>query len=275
MTDTRHGQQLTSLLSTQTVLHSPVGNNQPTFLACSAAEELAMGDSDAVQVSETKLDISTTSSSNLNQSLLARTSTAPLTENWNLPKIEDSKSFVSSLKALQNSTSRNSSMFRSRTKIITFLDNVKDISEQKSHANTNVESFPRVDGNFDIEEIPASPEVKQYQPLQFPSKQNGELFKTPNRDSPLKGKKHQMEGKDEENSSIRTPLEVLKDVLEDKEIMENLTNQQQQVLKIKGSKLKEIFPSCNCAAMGLNVDDNGPFYIQLGFARTQADMRCF
>merc|ERR1712106_391503 len=88
-----------------------------------------------------------------------------------------------------------------------------------------------------------------------------------------KGKRHQLEGKDEENSSIRTPLEVLKDVFEDKEILENLTNQQQQVLKMKAAKLKEISPSCNCAAMGLNVDDNGPFYIQLGYARTLSDMR--
>ena len=67
----------------------------------------------------------------------------------------------------------------------------------------------------------------------------------------MKGKKLQMEGKDEENSSIRTPLEVLKDVLEDKDIMENLTNQQQQILKMKGTQLKEVFPTCNCAAMGL------------------------
>jgi len=274
MTDSRSGQQFSNLLSTQTVLHSPVGNNQPTFLACSAAEELVMGDTHTVQVSETKLENSTTSSSNLDKSLLARTSTAPLTENWKPPKIEDSKLFVSSLKALQNSTSKNNSMFRSRTKIITILDkSEKDVSEQKSTEDIGEEMFPRLDGNFDIDEIPQSPELKQYQPFQSPNKQTGEIFKTPNRDSPMKGKRHQLEGKDEENSSIRTPLEVLKDVFEDKEILENLTNQQQQVLKMKAAKLKEISPSCNCAAMGLNVDDNGPFYIQLGYARTLSDMR--
>ena len=261
LTDSRAG-QFSTLLSTQTVLHSPVGNNQPTFLACSAAEELVMGDSIQVQVSETKLKSSTTSSSNLDKSLLARTSAAPQTENWKPPNVEDYKSFVSSLKALQNSTSKDSSMFSVRTKIISIIDNVNDVSDPKFKTEFKEEMFPRLDGNYDIEEIPSTPELKQYYPFQSPKKENklnGEIFKTPNPESPLKGRRPQLEGKDEENSSVRTPLEVLKDVFEDKEILENLTNQQQQVLKMKAAKLKEISPSCSCAAMGLN----GEFSLQI------------
>jgi len=42
---------------------------------------------------------------------------------------------------------------------------------------------------------------------------------------------------------------------------------------LKAADLKEVSPLCNCAAIGLQVDDNGPFYTQLGFARTEEDLR--
>ena len=252
MNDNKSGQQFTSLLPTQTILHSPVGSNQPTFLACSAVEELVTGDNN-VHVSETKLKTSTTSSSNLDSSFLARTSTAPKTDNWNPPKVEDSQLFVSSLKALQNSTSKNSSMFRSRTKIITVLDSVKNVSGSKFD---DEDVFPRFDGNFDIEEVPLSSDLKDYCSNTFPIQQNGDVSKPPVRESPVKGKKHLMEGKDEENSSVRTPLEVLSDVLGDKDISESLTSEQQIILQEKATKLKEISPACDCAARGFSGESH-------------------
>ena len=60
-----------------------------------------------------------------------------------------------------------------------------------------------------------------------------------------------MDGKDDENSSIRSPLEILKDVFADKDLSENLTEDLQNILRAKAAQLKEVSPACNCAALGL------------------------
>ena len=91
--------------------------------------------------------------------------------------------------------------------------------------------------------------------------------------SPMKGRKLPMEGKDEENCSVRAPLEILKDIFADKDLSENLTEDMQNILRAKAASLKEVSPLCNCAALGLLVDDNGPFYTQLGYGRTEEDLR--
>ena len=104
-----------------------------------------------------------------------------------------------------------------------------------------------------------------------------------------------MDGKDDENSSIRSPLEILKDVFADKDLSENLPEDLQNILRAKAAQLKEVSPACNCAALGLkgkltfqqtklqlknkpintqfSVDDNGPFYTQLGFSSTLAGLK--
>ena len=58
-------------------------------------------------------------------------------------------------------------------------------------------------------------------------------------------------GKDEENSSVRSPLEILKDTFADKDLSENLSKDMQNILRAKAVNLKEVSPSCNCAALGL------------------------
>ena len=67
----------------------------------------------------------------------------------------------------------------------------------------------------------------------------------------MKGRKLLMEGKDDENSSIRSPLEILKDTFADKDLSENLTEDVQNILRAKAAQLKEVSPACNCAALGL------------------------
>ena len=60
-----------------------------------------------------------------------------------------------------------------------------------------------------------------------------------------------MEGKDEENITLRTPLEVYRDILEDEDSFGDMTEEQKQKLSLKASQLKEISPDCHCSQQGL------------------------
>ena len=56
--------------------------------------------------------------------------------------------------------------------------------------------------------------------------------------------------KDEENSSVRTPLEVYNDFLSDKLSSMNLTDEQKRTLVDKASQLVEVSPDCDCVKYG-------------------------
>merc|ERR1719319_1719776 len=229
-----------------------------------------MGDTPSVPVRGTELAPyrAETPSSNRDQSPLARTAAAPTQENGIIPKFENSQLFVSSIKALQNSTSK------------TFLDNHNEHttnandSKLGEHLIKYEDTHQKIESNA-MEELKVGSKIESdiCQQLSTPSPQklNRKTLKpsTPT----IKGRKLQMEGKDDENSSVRPPLEILKDVFADKDLSENLTEDLQNILRAKAAHLKEVSPVCNCAALGLAVDDNGPFYTQLGYARTQVQLK--
>ena len=60
-----------------------------------------------------------------------------------------------------------------------------------------------------------------------------------------------MEGKDDKNTSIYPPLEIFKDMFGDKDLLENVTEDVQNILRAKAAQLKEVSPACNCADLGL------------------------
>ena len=74
---------------------------------------------------------------------------------------------------------------------------------------------------------------------------------------------------DEDFSSCRAPLEVLKDCLTDKDWLENVTEAQIEELHKKAEIMKELSPSCSCPL----PPDIGPYYVHLGHGRTRADIR--
>jgi len=76
---------------------------------------------------------------------------------------------------------------------------------------------------------------------------------------------------DEDFSSCRAPLEVLKDVMTDTDWSENVTEAQKSDLLLKAAKLKELSPSCNCMEPG--GPENGPYYIHLGHAQSLSKLR--
>ena len=193
---------------------------------------------------------------------------------------ENSQLFVStvSIKASQNSTSKNCFDLNTR----------KNASETKIYENVlkSEESGHKSERSL-FED--SKPEVGGWQEPKFvtpsPKQLDRKCLKTPM----LKGRKLLMDGKDDENSSIRTPLEILKDVFADKDLSENLSEDLQNLLRAKAAQLKEVSPACNCAALGLkgfillenlqkieffsSVDDNGPFYTQLGFSSTLTGLK--
>jgi len=76
---------------------------------------------------------------------------------------------------------------------------------------------------------------------------------------------------DEDMSSCRYPLDVLKDCQEDRSWLENVSKEQLEALRLKASNLKDPSPSCECP--GYNLPDDAPFYIHLGHGKTKEDIR--
>jgi len=76
---------------------------------------------------------------------------------------------------------------------------------------------------------------------------------------------------DEDNSSCRYPLDVLKDCLSDTDWLENVTKDQLDVLQEKASSLKDPSPTCDCP--GNDLPDSAPFYIHLGHGKTKEEIR--
>ena len=95
--------------------------------------------------------------------------------------------------------------------------------------------------------------------------------KTPIRTPTSMKNKKLLEGKEDENSSVRSPLEVIKHVFADKDLSENLSEDLQNTLRAKAANLKEISPACNCAVLGLagkttcyfSTSPSSLFYINL------------
>ena len=76
---------------------------------------------------------------------------------------------------------------------------------------------------------------------------------------------------DEDMSSCRYPLDVLKDCKGDRSWLENVTKEQLEALELKALNLKDPSPSCDCP--GNNLPDDAPFYIHLGHGKTKEDIR--
>ena len=96
-------------------------------------------------------------------------------------KHQQTASFVSDT-ALQNSTSKEDSSFRSTQQIITLINNDKNVSDSKLPKKE--ENFPRLDGNFDIDDETFDP------------KQQQQTFPTPDTK------------KDEDTKALRTNIDV-------------------------------------------------------------------
>ena len=169
----------------------------------------------------------------------SRTAAAPTQEIGKSPKFENSQLFVStSIKASQNSTSQNcldpdTRKNASETNISAIiLKNEERSAGLKLNEDTKSEDESWQEHKF----LTPSPKVLDRRKPSTPS---------------LKGRKLLLDGKDDENSSVRSPLEILKDTFADKDLSENLTEDLQNILRAKASQLKEVSPSCNCAALGL------------------------
>ena len=76
---------------------------------------------------------------------------------------------------------------------------------------------------------------------------------------------------DEDFSSCRAPLEVLKDVMTDPDWSETVEESLKRNLLIKAETLKELMPSCDC--LGPGAPELGPYYVHLGHAKTLVDLR--
>ena len=168
----------------------------------------------------------------------SRTAAAPTQEIGKSPKFENSQLFVStSIKASQNSTSQNcldpdTRKNASETDISAIILKNEGAAGLKLDDDTKSEDESWQEHKF----LTPSPKVLDRRKPSTPS---------------LKGRKLLLDGKDDENSSVRSPLEILKDTFADKDLSENLTEDLQNILRAKASQLKEVSPSCNCAALGL------------------------
>ena len=76
---------------------------------------------------------------------------------------------------------------------------------------------------------------------------------------------------DEDFSSCRAPLEVLKDVMTDPDWSDTVEDGLKRNLLIKAETLKELMPSCDC--LGPGAPELGPYYVHLGHAKTLVDLR--
>jgi len=74
---------------------------------------------------------------------------------------------------------------------------------------------------------------------------------------------------DDDFTTCRTPLQVLQDILTDRESFENISEDAIAKLREKAQSLKDIAPVCTCKG-GI---DNGPYYIHLGHAASRAQIR--
>jgi len=76
---------------------------------------------------------------------------------------------------------------------------------------------------------------------------------------------------DEDFSSCRAPLEVLKDVMTDPDWSDTVEESLKRDLLLKAETLKELTPSCDC--LGPGAPEMGPYYVHLGHAKTLIDLR--
>ena len=165
----------------------------------------------------------------------SRTAAAPTQEIGKSPKFENSQLFVStSIKASQNSTSQN----------------CLDPDTRKNASETNILKNEERSAGLKLDEDTKS-EDECWQEHKFLTPSPKVLDRRKPSTASLKGRKLLLDGKDDENSSVRSPLEILKDTFADKDLSENLTEDLQNILRAKASQLKEVSPSCNCAALGL------------------------
>ena len=189
---------------------------------------------------------STTSSWNRDSSqassLLARTPAAP---SYIQPDITNNNSASPNTtanlnKALKYSTSNQNSSSSENSNI---FDKTENIFSPPLFTD---ELLPQLDGAFDPEYNPSEDE-------DWLNTQRQQLKLTPSTDRKQvrKTKKPQLEGRDDENITLRTPLEVYKDLLEDTEALDKLTDVQKESLNLKSQQLLDITPSCNCAQEGL------------------------
>ena len=106
--------------------------------------------------------------------------------------------------------------------------------------NSNIfcnQIIPQLDGNFDDPDfLPFQEEDDKYFEENLANSTKKKRSRRPD-----------VEGKDEENITLRTPLEVYRDILEDEDYM---TEEQKQNLSFKASQLKEISPDCTCSQQG-------------------------
>ena len=70
-----------------------------------------------------------------------------------------------------------------------------------------------------------------------------------------KTRRPQNEGGDPEKITLRTPKEVFKDVMEDKDFLSQLSKKQIENLKSRERNLHDVAPSCGCAQAGLQGKD--------------------
>ena len=168
----------------------------------------------------------------------SRTAAAPTQEIGKSPKFENSQLFVStSIKASQNSTSQN----------------CLDPETRKNASETNISAIIlKNEGAAGLKlDDDTKSEGECWQEHKFLTPSPKVLDRRKPSTASLKGRKLLLDGKDDENSSVRSPLEILKDTFADKDLSENLTEDLQNILRAKASQLKEVSPSCNCAALGL------------------------
>ena len=209
---------------------------------------LVAGDETSL-VPGTKLETetsSTTSSWNRDSSqassLLARTPAAP---SYIQPDITNNNSASPNTtanlnKALKYSTSNQNSSSSENSSI---FDKTENIFSPPFFTD---ELLPQLDGAFDPEYNPS--EDEDWLNTQ---RQQQKLTPSTDRKPVRKSKKPQLEGRDDENITLRTPLEVYKDLLEDTEALDKLTDVQKESLNLKSQQLLDITPSCNCAQEGL------------------------
>ena len=115
-----------------------------------------------------------------------------------------------------------------------------------------IEDFPRLDGNFDLEPDKDDQQnlVHNYPEKIEMKKSTSSIPKKPDRD--------------------RSPLEVLRDLLQDPVMMETIREDLQADLRQREQQLEEVSPACDCPSR-----DNGSFYTQLGHAATMEELRYF
>ena len=108
------------------------------------------------------------------------------------------------------------------------------------------EDFPRLDGNFELETEAVSL---------------------------LEMNKANSKPKPQPSVKDRSPREVLRNLLDDPEMLERVPSELQAELRSKEKELAEVSPACDCASRGLPVADSGSFYTQLGHAASMEELR--